>query len=188
MLIFVMISCNDETQRDAEKQRDAKKKELVFSKISKSWNFNTQPVNATSQSLLSEWTAWRELLTELSQKPQSSIGAFQKKAKTLSSKVAVLSTNIPVRYNKPEIRSRIAVLTTKINALDLYVNLNEIPDQKVTAVISDINLELTALQRQLEEIVRKGMIKREEGESDMIRMLDTSRAIPTVKKDIILPK
>jgi hypothetical protein len=185
VLFVMLISCNDETQREAEKQRDAKKKELVFTNISKSWNFNTQPLNPTSQALLSDWTAWRELLAELSQKPQSSIGAFKKKAKTLSAKVAALSANIPVQYNKPEIRSRIAVLTTKINALDLYVNLNDIPDEKVDVVIADINSELTALQRQLDEIVRKSLIPREQGENDMIRMLDTARAIPTVKKVII---
>jgi hypothetical protein len=74
------------------------------------------------------------------------------------------------------------VLTTKINSLNLYINLNDIPDQDVIALISDINIELTSLQVQMGEIVRKSQIPKEEGEADMIRMLDTARAIPNVKK------
>jgi hypothetical protein len=41
---------------------------------------------------------------------------------------------------------------------------------------------VNALQFQLEEITRKSQIKIEEGESDMLRMLDTTRAIPTTPK------
>jgi hypothetical protein len=179
-LFTVLVSCADDTkERQAEIARDVKKKALVFDAINKSWNFNTQPLNATSQSLLSNWTAWRELLGELSQKPQSSIGAFQKKAKTLSKKAAQLPKAIPMQYDKPEIRSRISVLVTKINSLNLFINLDEIPDKKVTSIIGDINTELASLQAQLDEIVRKSKIPKEEGESDMLRMLDTSRAIPT---------
>ena len=82
-------------------------------------------------------------------------------------------------YNKPEVKSRIAVLICKINSLNLYINLDEIPDDKVVALIIEINIELRSLQNQLDEIVRKSTIPKEEGESDLIQMLDTSRAIPT---------
>jgi hypothetical protein len=82
-------------------------------------------------------------------------------------------------YNKPEVKSRIAVLICKINSLNLFINLDEIPDDKVVALIIEINIELISLQKQLDEIVRKSTIPREEGESDLIQMLDTSRAIPT---------
>jgi len=90
-----------------------------------------------------------------------------------------LNNNIPMAYNKPEIKSRIAVLICKINSLNLYINLDEIPDDKVVALIIEINIELISLQKQLDEIVRKSTIPKEEGESDLIQMLDTSRAIPT---------
>ena len=102
-----------------------------------------------------------------------------KLAKELSKKVLELNNNIPMAYNKPEIKSRIAVLICKINSLNLFINLDEIPDDKVVALIIEINIELISLQKQLDEIVRKSTIPREEGESDLIQMLDTSRAIPT---------
>jgi hypothetical protein len=118
-------------------------------------------------------------LTELNEKPKSSIGAFQKKAKTLSQKVRDLNNNIPAKFNKPEIKSRISVLSTKINSINLYINLQNIPDQKVIANVTEANVQLAALYREMDEIMRKSAIPKEEGESDMIRMLDTARAIPT---------
>lgn len=188
ILFATLLSCNDEVkQREIEHTQDLKKKELIFATLDKSWNFNTQPLNVTSQSLLANWTQWRELLRELSQKPQSSIGAFQKKSKALSKKAMDLNQQIPAQFDKPEIKSRIAVLITKINSLNLYINLNEIPEQKIVVLIKEINSDLISLQAQMDEIVRKSLIPKEEGESEMIRMLDTSRAVPTVQKDKILP-
>jgi hypothetical protein len=69
--------------------------------------------------------------------------------------------------------------------LNLFINLDEIPDQKVVALVTEINIQLISLQSQLDEIVRKSTIPKEEGESDLIQMLDTSRAIPNRQ---ILPK
>ena len=186
--ITVLASCSDESKRIAEIERDQKKKEEMYSTIQKAWQFNAQPLNATSQSLVSDWTEWRELLSELNQKPQSSIGAFRKKSKTLSQKVELLRRKVPVKYSKPQIRSRISVLETKINSLDLYMNLDAIPSDKVITSINDINSELRSLQMQLDEIVRRERVPVEEGESDMIRMLDTTRAIPTMRPELIEPQ
>ncbi len=181
---FVIFSCADDPDRSGAQKRDIKKKEQVFNTINTAWKFNSEPINPASQALVSSWAAWRDLLRELSQKPQSSIGAFQKKSKVLSQKIAELPKQIPAQYNKPEVRSRIAVLTTKINSLDLFINLDEIPAQKVSALINDVNLEMNGLQNQFQEIVRKSQIPKEQGEADMIRMLDTSRAVPNRTQQI----
>ena len=188
VIITSLIACKDESKRLAENERDQKKKQDVYNTIQKAWHFDAQPLNETSQSLVSDWTEWRDLLNELSQKPQSSIGAFSKKSKTLSQKVDSLANKIPIKYSKPEVRSRISVLTTKINSLDLYMNLDAIPSDKVVLSIKGVNDELRSLQMQLDEIVKKSQIPLEEGESDMIKMLDTTRAIPTSRTPILLPQ
>lgn len=188
VIITSLIACKDESKRLAENERDQKKKQDVYNTIQKAWHFDAQPLNETSQSLVSDWTEWRDLLNELSQKPQSSIGAFRKKSKTLSQKVDSLANKIPIKYSKPEVRSRISVLTTKINSLDLYMNLDAIPADKVVLSIKGVNDELRSLQMQLDEIVKKSQIPLEEGESDMIKMLDTTRAIPTSRTPILLPQ
>lgn len=185
LLLFTFVlflSCQDESKlRIIEQKKEAQKKEIVFAKISKGWNFNTQPINATSQKLLTNWGEWRVFLKELSQKPKSSIGAFQQKAKTLSKKVVDLNNHIPFAYSKPEIKSRISVIVTKVNAIDLFIHLNQIPDNKIVQLVQEVNADIIAIQMQLEEIDRKNSIKTEDGESDMIRMLDTVRAIPNVQ-------
>ena len=185
-VLFLMLSCQEnKEQRLVENAKNAKKQEIIFDNINKGWNFNAKPINTTSQGLVGMWNEWRIFLSELNQKPKSTIGAFQKKAKELSKKAADLNNNIPIAYNKPEVKSRIAVLISKVNALNLFINLDEIPYQKVVALVTEINIQLVSLQTQLDEIVRKSTIPKEEGESDLIQMLDTSRAIPNRQ---ILPK
>ena len=179
LLVFFSSCQEDPKARALEQEKEAQKKEVIFSNINKEWNFNSQPSNETARSLTTYWAEWRVFLNELGQKPKSSIGAFQQKAKTLSKRALDLNNNIPIQYNLPEIRGRIAVITTKINAINLYIHLNQIPDKKIVQLVQEINTELASLNAQFEEIKIKSEIKMEDGEADMIRMLDTTRAIPT---------
>jgi hypothetical protein len=189
-LIFVLNSCkNDTEKRLVETQKDAKKKELIFSNINKGWVFNANPINATSQANTLSWNEWRLFLSELDQKPKKTIGAFQKKSTELSKKVMDLNNSIPMDFNKPQIKARISILITKVRMLDLYIHLKDIPDQKVIALIPEINTELASLQNQMDKIVQKNKIPLEEGESDLLKMLDTTRAIPnTLQPDPNIPR
>ena len=179
LVLILFSSCQEDPKvRILEQEKENQKKEVIFNNISKGWNFNSVPSNETSRELTSVWAEWRVFLYELGQKPKSSIGAFQQKAKTLSKKAFELNGKIPIKFDLPEVRSRIAVITTKINAINLYIHLNQIPDQKIVQLVQEVNTELASLNNQLDEIKRRGEIKIEEGEGDMIRMLDTTRAIP----------
>ena len=178
-LIFVLNSCKDDTEkRLVETEKDAKKKELIFSIIEKAWVFNAKPINETSRSTALGWNEWRLFLAELDQKPKKTIGAFQKKSTEISKKVMALNDNIPLEFAKPQIKARIAILITKVRMLDLYIHLSDIPEQKVIALIPEINIQLVALQNQMDKIVQKSKIPLEEGESDLIKMMDSARAIP----------
>jgi hypothetical protein len=180
LLLVLLSSCQEDPKvRALQQEKETQKREVVFTNINNGWNFNSQPINQTSSELRTNWAEWRVFLNELGQKPKSSIGAFQQKAKTLSKKAAELNNNIPLKYSIPEVKSRIAVLTTKVNAVDLYIHLNQIPDKKIVQLIQEINTEVASIQWQLDEIKRKSEIKTEDGEGDMLRMLDTARAIPT---------
>ena len=99
-----------------------------------------------------------------------------------------LNDNIPYQFSKPQIKSRIAALITKVRLLDLFIHLDNIPDQKVIGLVSEINIEMVSLQNQMDKVVQKSKIPLEEGESDLIKMLDTARAIPNVKPDPNLPR
>lgn len=173
------ISCKNETDiRVVEQLKEAQKKEVIFNNINKGWVFAINAVEPTTQSKINRWIEWRAFLSEINQKPKSSIGAFQKKSAALSKKVIDLNNNIPSEFNNPQIKSRITAVTTKIKTLDLFIHLNQIPDEKVIQLITDVNIEIKALQRQMEEIVHRSLIPREAGEPDYIKIKDSSRAIP----------
>ena len=182
-LILVLFSCKNEDQkRIAENRKEVQRKEVILSNIQKGWIFYDTPVTEASENSLSSWNEWRIFLAELAQKPKKTITAFQQKSKSLTKKVMALTVQIPVQYDKPQIRSRIGALITKVQMLDLYIHLDNIPDKKVTQLVAEINLELVSLQRQMDKIVEKSKIPIEEGESDLLKMMDTARAIPNTPK------
>ena len=177
LLIFVLFSCKNENEkRQAESIKDIKKKDLIFSNIEKAWVFNVK--STTSQSETNSWKEWNSFLTELDLKPKKTIGAFQKKSTELSKKVMALNDFTPAEYNNPQMKSRIAILITKVRMLDLYIHLTEIPDQKVIDLIPEISTQAVDLQNQMNKIAVKSKIPLEEGESELLKMLDTARAIP----------
>ena len=73
-------------------------------------------------------------------KPKSSINAFRKKAIALSKKAEDLNKNIPEKFNNPQVKSRISILVTQLNQLDLYINLDKIPAEKVIAIVVRKNI------------------------------------------------
>ena len=188
-LFLLLSSCKEDSQqRDAENKKSAQKKEVIYKNISKGWDFYATPINTTSEQSVASWTEFRQFLDELGQKPSKTIGAFQKKAAELSSKVRMLPNNIPFQFQQTQIKSRIGTLITKVRLLDLFIHLENIPDKKVIVLISEINAELVSLQRQMDKITEKSKIPVEEGESDMLKMLDTTRAIPSTTIDPNLPR
>ena len=187
-LIIILSSCkNDNQKRLAENEKQNKKSELIFSNINKGWVFYDTPINTTSETTVASWSELRVFFAELAVKPKKTIGAFQKKSKALSEKVMALNENIPSQFNKPQIKSRVSTLITKVRLLDLFLNLDKIPDQKVIVLVSEINAELVSLQRQMDKIVERSKIPVEEGESELMKMMDTSRAIPNTTTDPNLP-
>lgn len=179
LLIFVLQSCQNENEkRLAENAKEAKKKEKIFNNINKGWTFIDEPINEVSEENIKNWAEWRDFLKEIGDKPRKTIGAFQKKSAAISKKAMALNNNIPAQFNQPQIKSRISILITKIKMLDLFIHLNTIPDDKVVFLVQEINKELISLERQMDKIVEKAKIPKEQGEEDFLRMLDTTRAIP----------
>lgn len=191
ILFFVLIlfSCKNENEKQRiESQKDLKSRAVVFENINKGWVFDAKPSNVIAQTTAATWNEWRLFLAELNQKPQKTISAFKKKSTELSKKATALNDNIPVEFNKPQIKARISTLITKVRLLDLFLHLNTIPDQKVVVLVTQINEELFSLQNQMDKLVQKSKIPLEEGESDLLKMLDTTRAIPNEVIDANTPR
>ncbi|KQB38704.1 hypothetical protein RC62_2064 [Flavobacterium aquidurense] len=187
LFVFVLNSCqNEDEKRRAENEKEAKKKEVIFDNINKGWVFIDEPINEISEQKISSWNEWRDFLKEIGDKPRKTIGAFQKKSTAISKKAMALNENIPSEFNVPAIKSRISILVTKVKMMDLFIHLNQIPSEKVTFLIGEINKELVSLERQMDNIIVKSKIPKEQGEEDFLKMLDTTRAIPNIKTDPLL--
>ncbi|EIA10070.1 hypothetical protein [Flavobacterium frigoris] len=185
-LIILLSSCkNDDQKRIAENEKDAQKKEVIFTNIDKGWVFYDTPINNTSEASMATWNELRFFLAELAIKPKKTIGAFQQKSTAISKKAMALNENIPSQFNNPQIKSRIATLITKVRLLDLYIHIDNIPDKKVVRMITEINNELSSLQRQMDKISEKSKIPVEAGESELMKMMDASRAIPNTPTTVI---
>ena len=181
--VIVLFSCQDEaTIRKKERLKNAEKSEVIFNKINQNWKLSTGNSTSEVESILRDWNEWNDFSREIEQKPKSSINAFRKKAITLSKKAEALNKNIPEKFNSPQIKSRISIIVTQLHSLDLYINLDQIPAEKIMVIIPNINKGFQALQAQFQETLRKEKIPLETGEADMIKMLDTTRAIPSSKK------
>lgn len=184
-LLTLFVSCKDDNeQRLIAQEKEIQKKEAVFNKINNSWRFRTLSLQPKTQLLVADWPEWRLFFTELNQKPTSSIGAFQKKSKELTQKAEAMVETIPEPLFKPEFKSRFLVLSTQFRSLELYMNLDDIPEEKVIYFINEINRQLASIELQLEELIRRIEVPKEQGEADMIRMLDTSRAVKNIPKNL----
>lgn len=172
----VLFSCkDDDAQRRAETIQTEKQNDSILKVISENWRFNVPPVNDKVNALISGWNEWQQFHNELMQKPTGSLSAYRQKAKTLVAKGEQLNTNIPGFFDKPQIRSRLNGLNTKIKSLYTYINIAVIPDKKVVTLIKEITHETTSLQNQMSEMVILSEIPKEIGEEEMLRALDTTR-------------
>jgi hypothetical protein len=86
-----------------------------------------------------------------------------------------LKNNIPPFFDKPQVRSRIGVLITKVKSLYTYININPIPEKKVMGLLNEVSGDITSFQNQLDELVRISEVPKEIGEEEMLRALDTVR-------------
>ncbi|MEZ4838260.1 hypothetical protein [Flavobacterium sp.] len=185
IITLFLFSCEEDNEkRLIQQQKEVAKKEEIFKKINKAWGFRTMNLESSSQNLVKDWAEWRLFLTELQQKPTSSIGAFQKKSKDLTQKADALLNSIPPSLSNPEFKSRFTVLLNNFRSLELYIHLDAIPEKKVIDLISAINLQLASIELQMNELIRKRQIPTEHGEAEMIRMLDTSRAVRETPKKL----
>ena len=174
--MILLSSCKDDNKtHEMQITKALKEKELVFSTINKTWNFTPRTLTPEAQNITNNWSDWRLFTSELQQKPKGTIGAFQRKTKNLTQKVEVLNNTIPEKINKPQIKSRLMAIITKVKALHTFINLDRIPEKKVVTLITDLNVEVNAFQDQIEEIVRRSHIQKEEGEEEMLNSLNGSQ-------------
>lgn len=173
-LFLSFISCKEDEKEKFIVEME-KKNALAFEKINNAWKIAIPPVSQEVNVEISKWKQWNAFEQDLKQKPKASVSAFKLKVESLVKKSDSLDLTVPTQFNKPQIRSRIIAMKTKIQALDTYFSLDIIPQDKVDVLIKDLNKELIAFYSQCQELVLKSKIPFEVGEKEMISALDTTR-------------
>lgn len=180
IILFVFficaLSCKDNRKELEESQLRAQQHvDSVFTLLEKNWNFRVPVIPASVEEEIEDWKQWADFAEEIKLKPVASVGAFQKKIEKLNSTSNVLRIDIPEKFNKPEIRSRITVINNTFNNLDMYLNVKPIPIEKIEELLPQVNKQLISLIDKMEELKIKSVIPKEIGEEDMLRALDTIR-------------
>jgi len=176
LLSLSLLSCEeDEKIRQAEVLKAQKYNDSILQIISSRWRFDIPAVNAKVQQRIGGWAEWNNFKNELAQKPTGNIEAYRQKSKNLVEKAELLRNNIPVFFDKPQVRSRIGVLITKTKSMYTYISLDIAKDKKVVDLIGEISHETASIQNQFDEIIRFNEVPKEAGEDEMLRALDTTR-------------
>lgn len=174
LISLLFISCNEDNNQIDNEKVIAKNKQ-TFNLVNSIWNLKTPVLSSAAQNEVASWNAWQQFVIEINQKPKSNLTAFQLKTKNISSKIDSLQFSIPETFDKPQVRSRITSLNTKIKMLDTFIHLTDVPQHKIKELIPEINSEIAALVSQWEEIIIKRSIPKEVGEDYMMQALDTTR-------------
>ncbi|WP_417368018.1 hypothetical protein [Flavobacterium beibuense] len=170
------LSCNDDEKiREAEALKAKEQSEAILKVISENWKFNVPAVTPRVKTKLDGWNEWHSFKSELADKPTGSLTAYRNKVKAIAEKADELNKNIPPFFNKPQVKSRIMVVVTKIRTLYTYINLDVVQKDKIITAIGEISKETISLQNQLDELVKLSEIPKEKGEEDLLKALDTIR-------------
>lgn len=190
LAIFLMLfsisllttSCKDEEKFEKEQEiKISQHKDSVFAFLKNNWKFTLPKPSNELKPLLEDWNAWQEFKQELSLKPVTTIGAFQKKADILTQKLSSLSfQKMPEEINLPDVKARITLLQTSLNNLHLFIIQEPIEIDRLDKDLKQVNNSIKLLFDQMEENLIKNRVPKEIGEEEMLEAISTERrANPT---------
>jgi len=186
LLAMLLGSCREKEGPDrliVQQQADAKMDELLR-ELAKNWRFSNIQAARSSGAKQQPWPAWQNFLRELSQAPTLRIDNFREKAILLTQLSFDAESQLPFSYQKPAMKARMSALRTRVTMLNQYLRLNPLPLKEIKETIQEINNEIGSILSEANEWEVKQRIPMEEGESDMMQMRDTTRAIPSISKSI----
>ncbi len=176
LILFIFLSaltaCKKETiiidPTTIERHQDS-----LVRNIHEHWKFKVSVKNSAVNQKLGNWKEWRHFVNELTIAPELSISHLQHKAKNLVEKVGKLRENIPELYDQNQTISRIALLETYVQNLDMHLEFEPINQTEITKLLENIQKSTNSLLYQFDEFEIKAKIPKEEGENQAIQSIDT---------------
>lgn len=176
LILFIFLSaltaCKKETiiidPTTIERHQDS-----LVRNIHEHWKFKVSVKNSAVNQKLGNWEEWRHFVNELTIAPELSISHLQHKAKNLVENVGKLRENIPELYDQNQTISRIALLETYVQNLDMHLEFEPINQTEITKLLENIQKSTNSLLYQFDEFEIKAKIPKEEGENQAIQSIDT---------------
>lgn len=176
IILVVLCGCKKTTSDTYSlNEEQVRRQDSLFNNVNQKWVFERPEIPKNVQDKINEWKEWHDLLEEISSKPLSSLSAFRQEAENLTALGEKLSVSVPEGFNNHAVQSRIALLNTHLQNLDMYMQLDLIPDKKISEILANINKSTQSIVNQMEEILLKKSIPREEGEENLYQNIDTVR-------------
>lgn len=174
--LVLFTSCSD-SEKTAEEQKIliAQKRDSIFKTIDDQWKIQMPKLKENVAANLVNWKEWKAFEKEFRIKPVTSLSAFSAKTKQLTALSLQLKNNIPEIYNTPDVISRIYLLQTNLNSLEMLLDLDLIPAKEVEVLFLKINKNYQSIVNQFDEILIRKAIPVEIGEQELIQSLDTVR-------------
>lgn len=148
------------------------------------WKFKAPEYSDDVFYALNNWEEWRMMINNLEKKPAKSISAYQKKVSDLLNQIESLPETLPEGFQNQAILSRINLLKTHAQTLDMLLELNPIPHKETLPYFNLIQKDIRSIANQFQEVITKKNIPIESGEEQVRISVDTVRraqinAIPT---------
>ncbi|WP_158961773.1 hypothetical protein [Myroides fluvii] len=178
VLSLHLTSCKKEIDQSAIEQTKLQQyNDSIFTHLMKEWKFRIPKTSKELTPVLEEWKAWNNLIAELKLRPVSTVGAFQKKATTLSE----LAENLPYQgypttLDTPDIKIRYSTLLNAMQNLDMYINLNPVNIEKVDEWLDQIQISLDDIVRMMDENLVRQNYAKEVGEDTMLEEMEEFRS------------
>ncbi len=172
-----LTSCKKEIDNsELEQAKIQQYNDSVFSHLMKEWKFKIPKASKELTPILEEWKPWTNLINEVKLRPVSTIGAFQKKAATLSEIAENLTyQSYPAQLNTPDIQTRYTTLLNSFQNLEMYVNLDPVNLDKVDEWLHNIQISLDDIMRMMEENLVRQNYAKQEGEEVMLQEMEALR-------------
>ncbi|MDM1396772.1 hypothetical protein QK342_05775 [Myroides odoratimimus] len=186
LVSIISFSCKDEEKFVKEQElKIAQHNDSVYDYLTKNWNLRVPAASAELGVILKDWKPWQEFVQEVSLKPVSTIGAFQKRANRLSELLQSLTyQQYPKELDLPDIKSRMALLQTSLNNLNMFLEVTPISIEKLDQNLKHTNTALRLLLAQMDENIVKAKLPQEEGEAEMLEAINEERrANPTPENE-----
>lgn len=170
-------SCKKEIdQSQVEQTKLQQYNDSIFSHLIKEWKFKVPKTSKELTPILEEWKPWNNLINEVKLRPVSTIGAFQKKAATLTEIAQNLTyQGYPSQLDTPDIHTRYTTLLTSFQNLEMYIELDPINVEKVDEWLDNIQINLDDIVRMMEENLMRQNYAKQEGEDAMLEEMQEFR-------------